>query len=259
MKNSVGLDTKVYNRDFYNELNKTTERSAEIIVPIVLKILCEDNQLVSQNPQVCDVGCGVGTWLKIFKRCGCKIKGFDGNGYEERLKINKDEFEQINFTKPYCTDKKYDIALSLEVAEHIPEKYLSTYMKTLTNFSDIVIFSAAIPFQMGQGHINEQYPSYWIKKFSEMNYSCIDIIREKIWNEKNVCHYYKQNIFLMVKNTHKNERFVNENAKVVLDMIHPDTWEKVQSWLPVRLLVWGYNNKYIYMLYQKIKRIKRRL
>ena len=257
MRNMVGLDTRIYNKDFYKELNKTTENSAEIIVPIVLKLL--KNELNIQKPSVCDIGCGIGTWLNVFKNYGCKIKGFDGNQYEENRRISREEFEQVNLMNPYQSRERYDIAISLEVAEHIPEKHLMTYMKTLTGLSDIILFSAAIPYQMGQGHVNEQYPSYWIKKFADMDYSCIDIIREKIWNESTICHYYKQNILLMVRNTDKNRQFIMENQKEVLDLVHPDTWEKVQSWFPVKLLVWLYNNKYIYSVYQKIKKVTRKI
>ena len=41
---------------------------------------------------------------------------------------------------------------------------------TITKHGDAVLFSAAIPGQGGQDHLNEQWPEYWQKKFEVNGY-----------------------------------------------------------------------------------------
>ena len=259
--NKVGLNTNIYNKDFYEEMNreKNVNRGAAVVCPMLIDIL-NNAGITNDKPSVADVGCGTGVWLSEFKNLGCKVHGYDGNEYYGLRNIDENEFTQINLTKNCTISDTYDIAMSLEVAEHIPEEYSDNYLRILTGLSDVILFSAAIPFQMGQGHVNERYPSYWVMRFKEYGYECIDIIRERIWNETKILHYYKQNILLFVKSGDNGVRdsFIQENKKPVIDIIHPDTWEKVQSWLPVRIMVAAYNNPKIYNLYAKMKKHDKR-
>ena len=60
----------------------------------------------------------------------------------------------------------FDIALSLEVGEHLPEvsswDFITIIAKT---FAHTVYFSAARPGQGGEGHINCQPKAYWVERF----------------------------------------------------------------------------------------------
>jgi hypothetical protein len=60
----------------------------------------------------------------------------------------------------------FDIALCLEVAEHVPAHLAPRLVAFLTSLSPVVVFSAATPGQGGQSHINEQPPSYWSRLFN---------------------------------------------------------------------------------------------
>jgi len=110
-------------------------------------------------------------------------------------------------------NRKYDLAISLEVAEHLPEQFADLFVKTLILHSDIILFSAAIPGQGGQNHLNEQWPDYWIEKFSKHGYFFHDLIRPLIWNNKKVDYWYKQNTFLVTKKC---------SLKKIEHYIHPD-------------------------------------
>ena len=105
--------------------------------------------------------------------------------------MNLDEKQMIN--------EVYDIAMSLEVAEHIFEKQSVNFMDTLTGLANVILFSAAIPHQGGQGHVNEQWQSYWVRRFKDYGYECVDIIRDKIWDNDEIWFYYKQNMLMFVK------------------------------------------------------------
>lgn len=220
----------------------------------------KENDLISDIPSVCDIGCGAGIWLSIFKKNGFNVQGYDGNEYSQELQIENDEFAQVNLMEPLQEKNHYDIAISLEVAEHIPIKHCDTFLSSITDLADIIVFSAAVPFQMGQGHVNEQYQSYWVKKFDEKGYECLDVLRKQVWSCKDVCHYYKQNLFIMLRRKNEFQKIIEKykGASEIVDVIHPETWEKVQSWLPVRAMVALYNNPFFYRLYQKYKYVKRK-
>lgn len=252
------MDKITYNKNFYEYLNITTLKSAEAVVPVILEEL-RRNELINSNFSVCDLGCGEGAWLSVFKLHGAKICGYDGNDVLEHRLIDTDEYQKVNLCNPLENRRKYDLAVSLEVAEHIPGDKKDVFLDNLSAKSDIIIFSAAIPFQMGQGHINEQYPSYWIKEFKKRGYVCIDQIREKIWNDENVLFYYRQNMFFFMKENEKNSDYIKKYYRPVMDVIHPGLWEKVQSWLPVRIMVGAYNNKYVYYVYLLLKKIRRKV
>jgi hypothetical protein len=70
--------------------------------------------------------------------------GYDGP-HVTPLCIPKDRFAAVDLRQPLPADRKFDLAISGEVAEHLP----ATLVGTLTSVSDVVLFSAAIPGQGG--------------------------------------------------------------------------------------------------------------
>jgi hypothetical protein len=143
------------------------------------------------------------------------------------------------------------LAISLEVAEHINPEYANTFVKNLTQSSDIVLFSAAIPLQRGTNHVNEQYPSYWKKIFEEYGFKCVDCIRDKFWDDNRVDFFYRQNMFIYCREDLCEEvrmKF-NEGAYPRLDCVHPEMFEyrvKCQYLFPFELVnkgesvcIWG--------------------
>ena len=96
------------------------------------------------------------------------------------------------------TDKPFELTQSFEVAEHLYAQYAPNFIKLLTSLSDIILFSAAIPYQGGVHHVNEQPPAYWAELFAQNDYVCIDCIRSQIWNNESISTWYSQNILLFV-------------------------------------------------------------
>lgn len=197
-------------------------QAPEQIVPILTKLF---------NPQsVIDVGCGLGTFLHIFQKNGVsKIHGLDGSWVNKELlsrNIDISNFEEVNLEQTYKSNYKYDLAISLEVAEHISPDYASNFVETLTKLSDIIIFSAAPPYQGGQNHINEQWPDFWEELFFEKDYVMIDAIRPLIWDNKDIFFWYKQNMFIVVKRGLEKE--IIDKVKTfyspynVTRRVHPD-------------------------------------
>lgn len=190
--------------------------AAEEMVPYFLSLL-KPNSVV-------DVGCGTGTWLKVFSDNGITdFLGIDGN-YVDRniLKINRTSFIEFDLETFYTSQRKFDLAISLEVAEHLKEESAAVFIKSLTNLSDVVIFSAAIPNQGGQNHLNEQEPFYWISKFEEEGFQCFDILRPVFWENKMVDFWYRQNIFLFTKKETLIDQIKSFNTFSNNHLVHPE-------------------------------------
>ena len=174
---------------------------------------------------VVDFGCGTGTWLKVCQDIGCKdILGLDDYANETLLEIPQANFLRKNIGEPIKLQKKYDLAISLEAAEHIALGFSENIVKNLVHASDVILFSAALPGQGGTNHVNEQPPNFWAEEFNRHNFLQYDFLRSLIWEENEVAWWYKQNIFL----------YINENSQKNIDIpalgndlsfkhiVHPD-------------------------------------
>lgn len=170
---------------------------------------------------ILDIGCGLGNWIQVAKQMGViDIIGVDGS-YVNRslLKIDEKEFVEKDLTKPFELGRRFDLAISLEVAEHLPESCASGFIESLTKHADVILFSAALPGQGGQNHINEQWPEYWQTHFQSRGFVMLDCIRPKIWNDTRIDRWYRQNIFLVVKHGHALAEGKNNQ---ILSLVHPE-------------------------------------
>lgn len=177
---------------------------------------------------VVDVGCGLGTFLRVFKENGVvDIFGLDGTWVNKSLlsnNISLDSFKEVDLEEEVQLNRRFDLAMCLEVAEHIQEEKADNLVSTLTNLSDTIIFSAAIPYQGGQNHVNEQWLTYWESLFNAHNYTLFDIIRPKIWDNSDVFFWYKQNVVVFAKNGCINELAKNCPSIVIRNIVHPDLY-----------------------------------
>ena len=189
MKNN---NSDFYNSDFYEMQAKKSFESAQVVLKMVFDLY--------KPKTVVDFGCGKGTWLAAAEKLGAlKLKGLDGDWIEkEKMYSKKIDFESVNFEKKIKLVQKYDLAISLEVAEHLNRRVADEFIENLCNASDVVLFGAAITGQGGVNHINEQWQSYWINKFRKRGYDCIDIIRPELWQNDLIEWWYIQNTFLFI-------------------------------------------------------------
>ena len=137
----------MYGGEFFNSQKDTSFLSASIVFPHVLSLV---------NPaSVADFGCGVGTWVRALLDMGVTdVVGIDGNYIrDESLVIPGDRFVRTDIAQPAHLDRKFDVAISMEVAEHLPPSRAAVFIDTLTRHSDVVLFSAAVPHQGGSPSI----------------------------------------------------------------------------------------------------------
>lgn len=181
-----------YNSMFYDDNRFGSYLSAYYVLREILPQI---------NPKsICDFGCGTGTWLHVAKKMGVReILGYDGEYVDKKwLMIDENNFIPADLSKTLKVTHKFDMAMSLEVAEHIDEKYADVFIDNLCNVSDVVLFSAAHPGQGGDGHINEQPMKYWSSKFEKRGYKEFQI-KDKFKYNRDICSWYRDNIVLFVK------------------------------------------------------------
>jgi SAM-dependent methyltransferase len=215
--------TDVYTKDFYEGQQSGSRRSAERIIPLVLELLRPNS--------VVDVGCGVGTWLAVFAERGVpNILGVDGEYVDRRLlQIPQDRFYSHDLTKPLRLNQRFELVLCLEVAEHLDMVHVPVLIDSLARLGPVVLFSAAIPYQGGIHHVNEQWPEYWAYRFLERGYVPVDSIRHKVWADPNVEWWYAQNMMFFVERDYMktNETLSKDNGNgtsVLLSLVHPQKY-----------------------------------
>jgi SAM-dependent methyltransferase len=212
-----------YSPQYYRSLRVDSRRSAEQIVPLVLDLV---------NPRsVVDVGCGTGTWLHIFVGKGIlDVCGIDRPELQlQALDIEPEQFLGRDLNKPVTLDRTFDLVVSLEVAEHLPDAAADQYIESLTALGSVVLFSAAVPHQGGEHHVNEQWPAYWVAKFCARGYRAADCLRLQIWDSPEVAWWYAQNLLIFVDHEHLDQyprlREAVESAPPVPPaLIHPDNY-----------------------------------
>ena len=124
-------------------------------------------------------------------------------------------------------DEKFDLALSLEVAEHLQPSSSKLFIKSITSSSDLIMFGAAFLAQPGTNHINTRLHSFWAHIFSEYSFKVYDIFRPEFCGNNKIMPWYQQNTFLYVRAGSKYEEdlyaknfYPIENINF-LDLIHP--------------------------------------
>jgi hypothetical protein len=145
-----------------------------------------------------DVGCGVGTWLRAFRENGSRtVRGLDGSYVEpSQLNIDSSDFTAVDLARPFEIDSTFDLAICLEVAEHLTRSHSAHLVDALTRAAPVVLFSAAVPGQGGTGHVNEQWPEYWRDLFDSRGFAMLDVVRPRIREDRRVKWWYRQNLVL---------------------------------------------------------------
>jgi len=208
-----------YSTDFYEDQESGSLRSAEVVVPLVLSVF--------PARSVVDFGCGVGGWLRVFAEAGvADYLGLDGD-YVPRdlLKIPADRFRAVDLTAVPDLDRRFDLACSLEVAEHLPSEKAENFVRALATAAPVVLFSAAVPHQGGTSHINEQWQSYWAELFARHAYRALDFIRPAIYRNPNVEWWYRQNMLVYCHESRIPAGMTAVTDAYELDRVDPDMIE----------------------------------
>jgi SAM-dependent methyltransferase len=181
-----------YDNAFFSFVMDDSLRSARVVVPIVMQLLYPKS--------VIDVGCGPGAWLRAFVENGVgEIRGIDGDYVKrDELLIAPRDFVATDLNEGFRLDREYDLAVCVEVAEHLRESSGVPLINLLTSAAPAVLFSAAIPGQGGTNHVNEQWLRYWRDLFAQRHFRMIDFFRPRIRDDVRIAPYIRQNLVLFL-------------------------------------------------------------
>jgi len=203
-----------YDDDFFDTIREGCKRSAAAVVPAFLKHYSPES--------VVDVGCGEGWWGRAFEEAGCSVLGIDGDYAKPVIAHEVQDLAapmrpSVRF---HPQTAKFDLAVCLEVAEHLPPERAESFIAELCDLAPIVLFSAAIPGQGGVNHLNEQWPAYWDRLFERHSFEVTGDFRWEIWNDDRVENWYRQNI-LIACHVSKRSVFSAFSFEGAAAIVHP--------------------------------------
>ena len=165
-----------------------------------------------------DVGAGTGNWLYAARREGIQdVLGLDGAADDRGVWVDSTVIRTVDLRSPFDLGRRFDAAICLEVAEHLPQEAARTLISSICSHADLIFFSAAAPGQHGEAHLNCQWPAYWQALFNEFGYVGHDDLRGLMWNDSHIEPWYRQNVFSVVRDpagAGKEPR--------IRSLIHPD-------------------------------------
>lgn len=125
---------------------------------------------------IADLGCGPGWYVAMLRRNGYDVQGYDGNPAVEEMSslFFEDGFycQNVDLTEELEAEEPFDMVISLEVGEHIPERWESIYIDNLTrNARSYILMSWAVEGQPGDGHVNGRSNEYVINQMKSRGYT----------------------------------------------------------------------------------------
>ena len=209
-----------YGKRFYDNLAQLSRDSARIFLGHLFSFW--------KPASVIDVGCGDGAWLGACTLNGpARLVGLDGNWVtHDMMPSAAIEFRPTDLRQDFSAGS-FDLAISMEVAEHLPPEASDRFFHSLARCADAVLFSAAFSGQPGTDHINTRLHSFWAAKFLGQGYQLFDLFRPKFWSDERVAPWYRQNTFLYAKPGHPLHRALEaaglrgSTDAGFVDCIHP--------------------------------------
>ena len=185
-----------YDNRFYDGLADDSIGSARVYLGHLFELW--------KPASIVDFGCGRGAWLAAAGERGVKrLVGIDGAWNSGKEMVNPEiEFHAADLDGEVSLPEKFELALSLEVAEHVRPDSSDRFVASLARLSDAVLFGAAFTGQPGTNHINTQAHSFWAERFLARGYQLFDLFRPKFWSDNRVGPWYRQNTFIYVQPHH---------------------------------------------------------
>ena len=181
------MSRHVYSSDFFDYIDAGSRISARIVAKELLAQFKISSLL--------DVGSGHGAWAAEWLAAGVKnVVAVDGDYVSaDQLAIPVEKFVAHDLSRPLDLGKRFDLVQSLEVAEHIAAEHADTFVANLVKHGDVILFSAAVPHQGGEHHVNEQPPEYWRERFASHGYDAFDWLRPRIADRREIKAWYRYN------------------------------------------------------------------
>lgn len=157
---------RIYDRDFFAQWgsgNRAYVETARYIAGVLSREF--------SPKRIADIGSGCGVYSHAFRELGAEVLAIDGVSPPPEYSF-PGEVHVRDLTEPVENSwGAFDLTLCLEVAEHIAEENVGVFLANIAKFSDLLIFSAAPPFQGGEHHVNERPKRYWRERLAGTGFS----------------------------------------------------------------------------------------
>jgi hypothetical protein len=229
--------------DFYARIRSGSTRSAAAVAPVV--------QALVQARSVLDVGGGEGWWASAFAQLGATAVSIDHAPLSSSAPgITRLEHDlerpigraPLSSSAPGITRLEHDLerpigrelgtpdlVLCLEVAEHLQPAVGDRLVKDLCSLAPTVLFSAAVPGQGGVGHVNEQWPAYWVGRFAGHGFRCSGALRWRFWCDDRVESWYRQNMLFATSEPDRYPALFDTPLAESWPVVHPATFARLHA------------------------------
>ena len=225
-----------YSEKFYSSVDLRASNTAKVVFKTLKSYIHVDS--------IVDAGCGSGAWVRTAIEGGVtRAYGLDllssltliaGNiNFEKILTNGMLILKERDFVKDSQSKlPSADLAICLEVVEHLPPNIATSLVAKLAEASKFVVFSAAQPGQGGTYHINERPIEYWVEEFAKHNFEPFDPFREILNKSKDVPRFYALNMLLFVS----KEALESDNRivdKTVFDRVKVNNLRQLEKRTPL--------------------------
>jgi len=200
-------DLSVYDAKFY----ELVEREGKLMAPWFVPLLKE----VFDFHSLVDVGCGTGHYLRwcADNFPDTDLLGVEGSSHAVDHALLPGSLFLHDLRRPLEVHlpstfnlDEFDLAISVEVAEHLEEEFADNYVRILCDLGKAVLITAAPPGQGGTKHVNCQHLTYWVDKFAAHGKSLdVDLtlaikrgIAAAIFHGKYVTAWFEPNVAVFV-------------------------------------------------------------
>jgi len=201
----------IYSTDFYDYIDAGSRASAETVARLILGEI--------KIKSLLDVGSGHGAWAAEWMKAGvADIIAVDGDYVRrDQLAIPADRFVAHDLATPLDLGRRFELVQSLEVAEHLPAASAAGFVDNLVRHGDVILFSAAVPHQGGEHHVNEQPPQYWRELFAGQDYDVFDWVRPRLAGQRQVKGWYRFNTLIYANKAGRKRLSKSIRASEVAD------------------------------------------
>jgi ubiquinone/menaquinone biosynthesis C-methylase UbiE len=133
---------------------------------------------IKKGANVLEIGCGIGTLTGEFKKLGYNIVGVDVNEAAIRNSVSPENCVLVkNPAKLDYPDRYFDLIVSKETFEHIPESEIDALIKELDRVGKgkmvhiVAVEERGAVSTKNPAHINIKPNKWWVDKFKQYGYS----------------------------------------------------------------------------------------
>jgi hypothetical protein len=209
-----GADDGAFGPDVYSNIRVGCQRSAAVVAPAVQEIVRAES--------VIDVGGGEGWWASAFAELGARAVSVDVGSLEQPAAAVQQVHHDLRHGVPAGLGV-FDLALCLEVAEHLDQPAGDRLVSDLCRVATVVLFSAAVPGQDARGQLNEQWPDYWVERFSSFGFHSSGALRWRFWRDERVEYWYRQNLLFCTREPSRFPELFDTPLAEPWAVVHPGT------------------------------------